>query len=272
MSANSLFGSIPVNPLQTSTTTQPVDVIPTRQLDLKSIPPVFFVGPQKKEKTVLFEPQFSSDTGSVVGYGDRRLSGILAQTTEEEEEKEEPIQLPAKRVNVDQVDPNRGIFGDKRRAKPIQKETPVNEVKIDSAVPDVSVLQPSKTIRVFGYPVNLIHNVIQHFGTYGKIEKYYETSGNWMNITYDSSTNALAALKANGIIISNSHMIGVSLEKEEPIVIKDIVPLEETEGVFKTIHGLGTGKIGHSAVDSKNTVESTSGGIMSKLKDALLGW
>lgn len=141
-----------------------------------------------------------------------------------------------------------------------------------STIPDVSVLKPSKTIRVFGYPVNLIHNVIQHFGTYGKIENFYEATGNWMNITYESSTDALAALKANGIIISNSHMIGVSLEKEEPAVIKDLVPSEETEGVFKSTHGLGSGKIGHSAVDSKNTVENTNGGIISKLKDALLGW
>lgn len=79
MSSNSLFGSIPDKQLQTNTLAQPVDVFPAIKPDLKTIPPVFFVGPQKQEKTVLFEPQFSSDTGSVVGYGDRRLSGILAQ-------------------------------------------------------------------------------------------------------------------------------------------------------------------------------------------------
>lgn len=79
MSSNSLFGSIPVTPSQNTAPTQPAEVISVTKPDLKSIPPVFFVGPQHKEKTVLFEPQFSNDTGSVVGYGDRRLSGILAQ-------------------------------------------------------------------------------------------------------------------------------------------------------------------------------------------------
>lgn len=98
MSADTLFRSIPITPLnnvQSNNTNTPVviskPVVATPNVevpalpsasakkDLSSIPPVFFVGPQKKEKTVIFEPQFSSDSGSVIGYGDRRLSGILAQ-------------------------------------------------------------------------------------------------------------------------------------------------------------------------------------------------
>jgi hypothetical protein len=119
--------------------------------------------------------------------------------------------------------------------------------------------------------------VIQHFATYGKIESYHETSGNWMTITYESSTYALAALKANGIIISNSHMIGVALEKEEPTTIQNVIPLEESQGVFKSLHGLGSGKVGKSAIDPKNKHSDfgdtmTGGSIISRLKDALLGW
>lgn len=45
--------------------------------DISSIPPAFFVGPREKEDTVIVEPQFSTDSGSVVS--DRRLSGILAE-------------------------------------------------------------------------------------------------------------------------------------------------------------------------------------------------
>lgn len=141
-------------------------------------------------------------------------------------------------------------------------------------MPDVSTLQASKTIRVFGYPVNLMHNVIQHFKKYGKIDKYEVAAGNWMVITYASSADALAALKANGIVISDNHMIGVSLEKDEPVEIRNIVPLQETEGVFKSLYGLGSGKVGHSAADPENTaaITNNSGGVISKLKDALLGW
>jgi hypothetical protein len=56
----------------------PNTTLPAKK-DVSSIPPAFFVGPLEKEDTVIFEPEFSTGSGSVVSYGDRRLSGILAE-------------------------------------------------------------------------------------------------------------------------------------------------------------------------------------------------
>lgn len=110
--------------------------------------------------------------------------------------------------------------------------------------------------------------------TYGKIEEYRESPGNWVTITYESSTCALAALKSNGIIISRTYMIGVSMEEEAPIVTQGVVPLDSNESVFKNIHGLGSGKVGVSITDPSHvsTGVTSSGSIMSKLKDTFFGW
>lgn len=58
---------------ETATTELPIEK------DLDRIAPCFFVGPHETEEHVTFEPELSQDSGSVVGYGDRRLSGILAE-------------------------------------------------------------------------------------------------------------------------------------------------------------------------------------------------
>lgn len=141
----------------------------------------------------------------------------------------------------------------------------------------------SKTIRVFGYPSNLVNNVISHFNKYGKIEKYQQApGGNWISITYEKNASALAALKSNGVVISKNHLIGVKLEEVSAHpVAQNVVPLNVANGVFKTYtpdttfntSGLGKGKVGVSAIDKSNAgTDSIDGGFVSRLKDAFFGW
>jgi hypothetical protein len=127
----------------------------------------------------------------------------------------------------------------------------------------------------------LIHNVIQHFASYGKIEEYKQTPGRWMTITYESSASALAALKGNGMIISKNHMIGVLLEPEEPTpdITSEIIPIDESKGVFTNLKGgLGSGKVGISAADKRNarTKEESerlaNNSIISRWKEYLFAW
>ncbi|CAO3628561.1 unnamed protein product [Mucor hiemalis] len=48
--------------------------------DISSIPPIFFVGAkEREEEVVILEPPVDTDSETVVGHGDRRLSGILAE-------------------------------------------------------------------------------------------------------------------------------------------------------------------------------------------------
>jgi hypothetical protein len=128
---------------------------------------------------------------------------------------------------------------------------------------------------VFGYPPNLVHNVIQHFSNYGKIEKYQEGPGNWITITYETNSMALSALKSNGMAISKSYLIGVSLEKEEAEVqVEHVVPMDVSNGVFKKTtpvskNGLGSGKVGVSAENKDN---ASTGSFVSRLKDTFFGW
>lgn len=115
--------------------------------------------------------------------------------------------------------------------------------------------------------------------TYGNIVEYHESPGNWVSITYESSTSALAALKSNGLIISKTYMIGVSMEENSPTTVThDIIPLDSNESVFKkNPHGLGNGKVGLSVADKNSTFHTSNqiisgGGIMSKLNDTFFGW
>ncbi|KAI9272359.1 hypothetical protein EDC94DRAFT_596182 [Helicostylum pulchrum] len=269
MSTDSVFPQIPTTSVKEPTTTEAT----IKELD--RIAPCFFVGPHEIEKKVAFEPEPNQDSGSVVGYGDRRLSGILAETTEGGKKEESAIEIPSKRVILDAADANRGIFGDKRLKVANRGTCSAYSNNQDIiAAPHVDPLEPSKTVRVFGYPSNLLHNVIEHFMTYGKIEEYHESPGNWVTITYESSTSALAALKSNGIIISKTYMIGVSMEEEAPIVTQGVVPLDVNESVYKSNQGLGNGKVGVS-INSPSHVSNgiiSIGGIMSKLKDTFFGW
>lgn len=73
MSTDSVFPQIPTTSVKEPTTTEAT----IKELD--RIAPCFFVGPHEIEKKVAFEPEPNQDSGSVVGYGDRRLSGILAE-------------------------------------------------------------------------------------------------------------------------------------------------------------------------------------------------
>lgn len=141
----------------------------------------------------------------------------------------------------------------------------------------------SRTVRVFGYPSNLVNNVISHFNRYGKIEHFEQApGGNWISITYEKNASALAALKSNGIVISKNHLIGVTLEEVSTHpVAQNVVPLNVANGVFKTYtpnttfnaSGLGKGKVGVSAIDKSNTgTDSIDGGFVSRLKDAFFGW
>lgn len=140
----------------------------------------------------------------------------------------------------------------------------------------------SRTIRVFGYPSNLVNNVISHFNRYGKIEHFEQApGGNWILITYEKNASALAALKSNGIVISKNQLIGVTLEEThaDPVV-QNVVPLDKTSGVFKTYtpntsseSGLGKGKVGVSAMDKTNAgATSFMSYVSEKIQEAVFGW
>lgn len=268
-------------PLLTPTTTEvdPNSLFPNANLppkrDISSIPPIFFVGAKEKEEIVIVEPEGSTTATElefVGGHGDRRLSGILAETNDiHEEEKKDHAAAPAKRIALSVADANRGIFGNKHLKVNADRNP---QSKAPETTP-VSTLTPSRSIRVFGYPPNLVHNVIQHFMTYGKIENYQISPGNWITITFENSSMALAALKSNGVVISKMYLIGVSLEKEEtkPAVAKNIIPMDVSNGVFKNLNnannGVGSGKAGVSA---ENKYRAATGGIIATIKDALFGW
>lgn len=142
-----------------------------------------------------------------------------------------------------------------------------------------NTLKSSNTIKVFGYPSNLTHNVIQHFVEYGKIEKYEQApSGNWVLITYENNASAIAALKSNGVVISKSHLIGVILHETPPdtIVTQRVIPVEEATGLFKPIQvknksDLGSGKAGVSTMNNANN-QAVEGGFFSYIKESIFGW
>lgn len=157
------------------------------------------------------------------------------------------------------------------------------------AAKETTMPEPPKTIRVFGYPTNLTHDVVQYFMTFGKIEEYKETLGRWMTIRYDSSAAALAALNGNGVIISKNYMIGVALEPKESSttasheVVQRMKPIEDIDSVYKSFSkksdsGLGSGKVGISASDKNNANDPAASknfanvGVMTKLRDYLLSW
>ncbi|KAI9337435.1 hypothetical protein BD770DRAFT_448535 [Pilaira anomala] len=280
MSTESVLTSVPISSLKDAAVTTSTIEAPKRK-DLDTIPPCFFVGPHETEKTVTFEPEFTHDSGSIAGNADRRLSGILAEPTEASKKEEVALERPSQRIKLDTADANRGVFGIKKPKVANHNVDNVAENISSSSsgtTPFVNSLEPSKTVRVFGYPSNLLHNIIEHFMTYGNIVEYRESPGNWVSITYESSTSALAALKSNGIIISKTYMIGVSMEENSPsTVTHDIIPLDSNERVFKNAHGLGNGKVGLSVADKNNTLHTSNkitsgGGIMSKLNDTFFGW
>lgn len=74
MSTDPVTPQILTTSIKETTTTE----LPNEK-DLDRIAPCFFVGPHETEEHVSFEPELSQDSGSAVGYGDRRLSGILAE-------------------------------------------------------------------------------------------------------------------------------------------------------------------------------------------------
>ncbi|KAI8636464.1 hypothetical protein BD408DRAFT_448402 [Parasitella parasitica] len=258
--------------------------IPSQKKDISSIPPVFFVGGLENTSILNGPMNEARDQSNLsIGYGDRRLSGVLSEKHDDTkvETFTKQDQSSKKRIFLGTADAQRGLFGngDVQKKRRGSSSFPKNDNK--SSSPHISESQ-SKSIRVFGYPANLVNNVVSHFNRYGKIEKYEQAPGsNWITITYEKNASALAALKSNGVIISKNQLIGVTLE-EPPThpVPQNVIPLNDSNGVFKTYalstttsSGLGKGKVGVSALDESNTgTESIESGFFSKLKDAFLGW
>jgi hypothetical protein len=52
---------------------------PATQKDLSTIAPAFFVGVPEKENKVTFQVDAKESNDAPIGYGDRRLSGILSE-------------------------------------------------------------------------------------------------------------------------------------------------------------------------------------------------
>ncbi|KAG1079528.1 hypothetical protein G6F42_023722 [Rhizopus arrhizus] len=184
-----------------------------------------------------------------------------------------------KRIFLGAADAQRGLFGNGDVRK---KRRGSSSLQGDQSRASQINESQSRTVRVFGYPSNLVNNVISHFNRYGKIEHFEQApGGNWISITYEKNASALAALKSNGIVISKNHLIGVTLEETHVgPVVQTVVPLDEANGVFKTYtpntsfkSGLGKGKVGVSAMDKSNA-EATSliSYVFEKFQETFFGW
>ncbi|KAI8082003.1 uncharacterized protein B0P05DRAFT_538969 [Gilbertella persicaria] len=242
--------------------------------DVSCSAPAFFVHTPENEKGNAIAPMevTKPDTTSI-GYGNRRLSRILSETTDKVPEKklEKVLEIPKKRISLGPEDANRGIFGNGNISKKSRGSTSTQTI-----VPEVQQKTNTCTIRVFGYPANLIGNVIQHFTRYGKIEKYEQTPGNWITITYDRSECAAAALQSNGIVISKNYLIGVTLDEtmpEAPIKYTKVVSADESDRILKSTvtlgkNGLGSGKAGISVRD-KSAIDA---GFAAYIKELIFGW
>ncbi|KAI7904102.1 uncharacterized protein BX663DRAFT_506409 [Cokeromyces recurvatus] len=248
--------------------------------DISCIPPTFFVGAQENEDKIPLVPETRNTRSLSIGYGNRRLSGILTKPVDKE--KKPDTESPAKRIVLGSSDAKRGIFGDGNVQKKRKVSLTDDAVRLKLKT-KIDELPNSRTIRIFGYPVNLANNVIHHFLQYGKIEHYVESPGNWISITYEKDSSALAALKSNGTIISKNHLIGVILEDTTatPETHK-VIPVEGSKGVFKAAFNiqpskpieLGSGRAGISARDPSESSDSYSinGGILSYFKELISGW
>ncbi|KAF1801285.1 hypothetical protein FB192DRAFT_1385119 [Mucor lusitanicus] len=262
-----------------------LSTIPTHKKDFASIPPAFFVGRSNDTPDVDEPVGHTRDQRNLsIGYGDRRLSGVLSEKPEETKAdttatKDEQEGSSKKRIFLSTADAQRGLFGNGIVPK---KRKGTSSLQDDqSTVSNINESQ-SRTIRVFGYPSNLVNNVISHFNRYGKIEHFEQApGGSWILITYQKNASALAALKSNGIVISKNQLIGVTLEETHAdAVVHNVVPLNEGNGVFKTYtsntsfeSGLGKGKAGVSAMDKTNAgATSLLGYVFEKAKETIFGW
>lgn len=63
--------------LLTTTTTTTTTTVTNKNNDISNIPPAFFVGIPEPELTTTLEHQVKETRSLSIGYGDRRLSGIL---------------------------------------------------------------------------------------------------------------------------------------------------------------------------------------------------
>ncbi|KAI8987298.1 hypothetical protein BDF20DRAFT_909937 [Mycotypha africana] len=284
----------------TATATQSATATTTPiKKDITCIPPAFFVGSQEPEDAN--EIKLDMTRSVSIGYGDRRLSRVIPEPTSAAEAKE--VKEPPRTTVAEFVDPNRGLFGDgivqKKRRVPATNDHFDNSKKTEYS---------TCTIRVFGYPLNLTHNIINHFSRYGTIRDYEQSaSGNWISITYASDLSAVAALKSNGTIISKNHLIGVCLEPEseqqndsnrnssgintsttsttdtslkgdsktEDKESHSIMKIQEGINLYKTDlkkangqYTLGSGKVGISAKKSK----SLTNDLLGKMKEYVFGW
>ncbi|KAK4521132.1 uncharacterized protein ATC70_013076 [Mucor velutinosus] len=260
--------------------------LPAHKKDISNAPPAFFVG-RSSDTLDVDEPvgQTRDQRNLSIGYGDRRLSGVLSEKLEDTKADSTVMRdgqeeaASKKRIFLGTAEAQRGLFGNgivpkrRRGSSSLQHD--------ESRASKISESQ-SRTVRVFGYPSNLVNNVISHFNRYGKIEHFEQApGGNWISITYEKNASALAALKSNGIVISKNQLIGVTLEEThaDPVV-QNVVPLEKANGVFKTNtantsfeSGLGKGKVGVSAMDKTNAgATSFLSYISEKVQEVVFGW
>lgn len=269
----------------TTTSTSIFSTIPTYKKDIASIPPVFFVGRPNDTPDVDEPVRYTRDQRNLsIGYGDRRLSGVLSEKPEDTKadtavKKDEQGDSSKKRIFLSTADAQRGLFGNGIVPKKHKGSSSLQDDQ--SRTSNINESQ-SRTIRVFGYPSNLVNNVISHFNRYGKIDRFEQApGGSWILITYEKNASALAALKSNGIVISKNQLIGVTLEETHvDVVVQNVIPLDEGNGVFKTStskasfeSGLGRGKVGVSAMDKTNAgATSLAGYICEKLQETFFGW
>ncbi|KAI8096537.1 uncharacterized protein BX664DRAFT_382971 [Halteromyces radiatus] len=193
-----------------------------------------------------------------------------------------------------------------------------SQTKIESDVPptDTNIVEDRlkisdsnndeiRTIKIFGFPPNMITNVRKHFERYGKIEDSQYSPGSWLSIRYEKPASATQALDSNEKIMAETFKIGVTLANENLRSSSAIsASLTKADGsstqeqqkssnVFKDIHpktdsvfakrddkqkGVGSGRTGISVIaspsigqHSKVTTPQTTGWI-GYIRDLLFTW
>ncbi|OBZ88748.1 Nucleoporin nup40 [Choanephora cucurbitarum] len=232
--------------------------------DLCCTPPAFFVGSVDDHLSRSFESAAeTTQPDTISGYGNRRLSRVLAESVADANKKKLPsiTEAPQKKVTTVSIDPDKGIFGNGR----ICTKPKENEFNLSPKFDQIKTMEkadPKKTrsVRVFGYPPDSIASILHYFSRFGEIEGYSPSSGNWISITYKKNDYAIAALKTNGNIVFKNCPIGVVLEPE---------PQDQSQHyIVSPEDGLGSGVAGPS-VRHRDDMKLT---MVERLKEMFFGW
>ncbi|KAI8334300.1 hypothetical protein BC941DRAFT_432618 [Chlamydoabsidia padenii] len=68
----------------------------------------------------------------------------------------------------------------------------------------------SSTVSVFGYPPEMVTDILTYFKQFGDISATTETAKNCVTITYTTPQAAQKAVEANGKVLPNNTMVGVT--------------------------------------------------------------